>query len=163
MIVRKADLAGMILFEPPATDSPNADHADKIARIEALIADGDREAALVLHNRLLHGRTDAQIAEMRAKTEDWRIRLDNVHVTLREMRAIHCDALFDPAAYRRPGFPVHLLVGDETLPFLRGSADLVDTLPFVSRVGLKGLGHSAPRDHPEEIADVVLSVAARNP
>lgn len=155
-------LTDMVLFEPPATGAADAEYADKIARIEALIASSDRDGALVLHNRLLHGRTHDDIVAMRAKAADWQVRRANVHVTVREMRAIHCDALFDAEHYAHPEFPVHLLVGDQTLSFVRQSADLIEGLPFVSRKDLVGFGHSAPRDHPEEIAAIVLSLATGN-
>lgn len=149
-------LTDMVLFEPPATDVADADYAEKIGRCQALIASGDRDGALVLHNRLIHGRTDDEIAAMRSKTDDWQVRLDNVHVTLREMRAIHCEALFAAKSYEKPNFPAHLLVGDQTLPFIRKSAELIDNLEFVSRTELPGKKHSALRTHPDEIAEVVL-------
>lgn len=151
-------LTDMVLFEPPAADVADADYAEKIGLCEALMASGDRHGALVLHNRLIHGRSDEEIAAMQAKTDDWQVRLDNIHVTLREMREIHCEALFNAKSYQRPDFPVHLLIGDQTLPFIRESAELVGDLAFVSRTELPGKKHSALRTHPDEIAKIVLSL-----
>lgn len=150
------DLAGMVLFEAPATDVLDRDFEAKLGEIGGLLASGDTEGAVVRNLELLHGKTAKEIAEQKSRTGEWLVRVANAFVSHREMVAVHLRNLFDPADYAAPGFPVHLLVGTRTIPFIRQSADLLSSCPFVHRRDLEGANHSAPTTEPDRMADIAL-------
>ena len=150
------DLAGMVLFEPPATDAPDRHFEAKLGDIGEFLARGDNEGAVVRSFELLHGKSASEIAEYRARPGEWPVRIANAPISHREMVAIHLRNLFDRADYAAPDFPVHLLVGTSTIPFIRQSGELLSSCAFVHRVELEGTGHGAPASQPERIAAVAL-------
>ncbi len=152
------DIASLVLFEPPAANHIDPIYSHRLSRIGDLISSGDLEGALVLHSRLLHNRSDAEIQSLRRDSDDWALRVRNMGITHREMLAVHDRNQFDPTDYRIPDFPVHLLVGTATLPFLRRSAELVGALPSVEVHRLDGMNHSAPRTDPGVIVAVIRRV-----
>lgn len=144
-------LAAMVLFEAPATDTADPVFAERLHQVRAEMTRNGNEAAVILHSRTFHGRSDAEIESLRRDPDRWALRVASFPVTLREMEAVHRDCLFAPAAYIRPDFPVHLLTGDATIPFLQTSATLLSGLAFVTTTVLPGGVHSDPTDNPARI------------
>lgn len=143
------DLAAMILFEAPATDTPDPAFADRLEAVRREMAQSGTEAAAILHARLFHNRSTAEIDALRQDAARWALRLRSFPVTLREMEAVHRDCLFDAARLRPPPFKIHLLTGDATLPFLQDSAARLSSLPFVHLKPIPGGTHSDPTTRPE--------------
>ncbi len=148
-------IASMLLFEPPATDVAEPAYGRHLAEIGGLLNRGDTEGAVVRNMELLHGKTQDEIDVYKSRTEEWSTRVANAGLAHREMEVVHVTDLLCPADYAAPDFPVHLLVGTETLPFIRRSADLIGALPFVNRHDLSGLNHSAPWTDPDRIMQAI--------
>ena len=150
-------LEALILFEAPATDRPDPAYVEQLDRVGACLEE-DPEAALVLHCQLILNRSEAEIAALRSDTADWALRIRNMAITHREISAVHQNALFEAEAYRSPPYPVHLLSGTATLPFIKHATELIAALPFVMLHRLNGQTHSAPREAPLTVAKVVTEI-----
>ncbi len=154
------ELLAMVLFEPPATDQADRGFADRLDSVRNIFETDGPEAAVILHSRLFHNRTSEDIARLKDDHDRWRLRVETFPSTLREMEAVHRDCLFDTRNYRQPGFDVHMIVGDQTLPFIRSSAELIASLGFVHVHELKGQDHSAPSSNPQTVLAAFASAVA---
>ena len=156
MLRRPVPLVAMVLFEPPATNQIDTAVVEKLKAVRKELNDNGTEPAVILHSKLFHQRTDQEIAELREDRQNWRLRLDNFPITLREMEAVHRDCLFTADSYQPPSCPVHLMAGDATLPFLDNSAVLVRSLEFVRSHRLPEQNHSAPSNNPDLVFQAFL-------
>ncbi len=156
------DLAAMVLFEPPATGHVDPDFADGLSRVRDCIETEGVEAATILHAHLFHKRSSRDIDKMKRDEILWKTRVRNFPVTLREMDAVHRDCLFVLRNYMEPVFGVHLVFGDETLPFLQASSELICNLGFVQSHVLPGLNHSAPSTNPSSVVRAFLAAVSQN-
>ena len=124
-------------------------------RIDALVASGDREAALELFWREVVKVTDEDIRAIRAQPS-WPSRVATVHTITREVRAFYNDT-FDPRQAARITVPVLLLVGSDTPEELRDDPETVAAaLPDARIALLEGQQHIADVLAPELFAESVL-------
>ena len=149
------DLKSLVLFEAPATDEPEQEFIAKLGDVRGVLSKKGNEAATILHSKLFHRRSEAEISELRTDSIKWALRVDSFPITLREMEAVHRDCLFQEANYRPPNFPVHLLTGDATLPFLKRSGELIGRLRSVGKSEITGGNHSYPSTQPRIIAELI--------
>lgn len=145
------EISAMVLFEAPATDKRDTEFNGKLEIVRQEMDTHGNEAGVILHSRLFHRRSDAEIDLLRRDEDSWALRVESFPITLREMEAVHRDCLFDTRNYVNPGFPVHLLTGDATLPFLMRSSELIAEIPFVHMLVLEGGDHSMPSNDPHSL------------
>ncbi len=152
------ELSALVLFEAPATDQRDPKFDGKLELVRREMDTHGNEAGVVLHSRLFHRRSDAEIDRLRRDKDRWALRVESFPITLREMEAVHRDCLFEAQEYVLPALPVHLISGDATLPFLQRSCDLIASLPFVKTLVLAGGDHSAPSNDPLSVHDALRQV-----
>ena len=150
---RARNLRRLVLYEP----SPGIQAAspELLARMEALLAEGDREAVIEIVLREFAGFDDEGVAAFRA-SELWAPRVAAAHTVPREVRAEEGWSP-DPAAFAGFDRPTLFLLGSESPGWaVEGTEELRRMLP-VSRVArLEGQGHAALVTAPELVADEVL-------
>lgn len=131
-------------------------------RLDALVASGDREAALELFWREVVKATEEDIQAIRAQPA-WPSRLATVHTITREVRAFYDDT-FEPRQAARITVPVLLLVGSDTPEELRDDPETVAAaLPDARIAVLEGQQHIADVLAPELFAEPVLEFLRQRP
>ena len=131
-------------------------------RLDALVASGDREAALELFWREVVKVTEEDIQAIRAQPT-WPSRLATVHTITREVRAFYNDT-FEPRQAARITVPVLLLVGSDTPEELRDDPETVAAaLPDARIVLLEGQQHIADVLAPELFAERLLEFLHQRP
>jgi pimeloyl-ACP methyl ester carboxylesterase len=131
-------------------------------RLDALVASGDREAALELFWREVVKATEEDIQAIRAQPT-WPSRLATVHTITREVRAFYNDT-FEPRQAARITVRVLLLVGSDTPEELRDDPETVAAaLPDARIVLLEGQQHIADVLAPELFAERVLEFLHQRP
>ena len=148
----------LVLYEGwPAVDPAAHDLPPHVAeRLDAQLAAGDREGALVTVFRELVGMPDDELAPFRAQPS-WQARLAAVHTISRELRAIH-EAPFDPARARRITAPTLLVTGSDSSDPARADLDVVAAALANAQVaGLEGQGHVADVLAPDVFAPPVVA------
>jgi pimeloyl-ACP methyl ester carboxylesterase len=150
------NLRRLVLYEawPPVHPEAFAPPAGTVARMEALLAEGDDEGALVLAYRELVGLTEEELAEVRSQPS-WPARVAAAHTIPREERAF-ATMPFDPEAAARIAVPVLLLVGTESPDWGAEAATVAGALPDVQVAHLEGQGHVADLLAPEVVAASLL-------
>jgi len=154
------ELSAMVLFEAPATDQRDPEFDSKLEIVRREMETRGNEAGMVLHSRLFHRRSDAEINLLRRDKNRWALRVDSFPIALREMEAVHRDCLFDTRNYVNPKFPVHLLIGDDTLPFLQRSSALISKMTYIEKHTLPDGNHSFPANHPARVFDAFITAIA---
>lgn len=152
------ELAAMFLFEAPLTDRAVPEFEKKLEDARAEMETKGNEAGVVLHSQLFHLRSANDIADLRRDAERWKLRVESFPVSLREMEAVHRDCLFNAPNYPAPKFPVHLMTGDSTLPFLITSAELMAKLTYIKTTVLPSGTHSTPTEEPERVYEAFRRV-----
>ncbi len=151
--LRVEALAGLILYEPPILEG-RAVPAEKVARLEAMLAEGDREGVLVGFMGGIVGVPPAQIEILRASPA-WPERLAAAHTLPRETRAVD-DYELDAARVGRLDLPVLLLRGGDSPPFFSdGIRRLEAALPDARTVVMPGQQHIAMDTAPEMVTGAV--------
>lgn len=154
---RLARIAGLVAYEP-AFATPGNPVADEptFAELDRLLAHGHRDAALTLFFRKVIALPDAAIDAMRG-THVWEARLAAVHTLTREGRAV--DGFRpDPALLGDLPYPVLVMAGTESPPFLRAAALATHEAIAGSRLlELDGQAHMAMDTAPELFAREVLA------
>ena len=112
------NLCRLVLYEP--SPGINAVPAAEVARFEALVEAGEREAALVAAYGSF-GLTSAEVAQIR-DSPVWPERVAAVHTIAREIRAEEGYAI-EPERFARLDIPVLLLLGGESPPWAREGAE----------------------------------------
>ena len=131
-------------------------------RLDALVASGDREAALELFWREVVKVSEEDIRAIRAQPT-WAARLATVHTITREFRAFFDDT-FDPERAARITVPVLLLAGTDTPDELRDDPETVAAaLPNARIAYLEGQQHVADVLAPELFAEHVLQFLRQRP
>ena len=117
--LRTPNLRTLTLYEPPF--GMNGAIAEEFAvELEALVAAGDRDAAVALMMSEVVGLPPDVLAELRADTAAWQPMVDSVHTMPREARSVMA-CVFDARRYSAIDVPTVLLTGTLTPPeLLRG-------------------------------------------
>jgi pimeloyl-ACP methyl ester carboxylesterase len=152
-------LRSLVLYEPPiALHHCQADLAD---RAEALIRDGNRDAAAETFLREAAAVPDEEIAIVRSLPAVWERITAGVHNGPRDQRAFMAQSV-NLDAIRGITIPVLLLVGGEqdAPVYLDGLDKIEQALPRATRGEIPGQRHLAPGRAPEAFAAVVMSFIA---
>jgi len=130
-----------------------------IETCEAMVAEGDREGALVLMFRDVLEFTDDQIDDMRAGPE-WPGRIAVAHTMGRESRAEE-GWVFRPGQFETITVPTMLLSGSESTAEIKQVTEAVAAQIPGSRIHvLQGHAHVAHRTHPALVAAIVRDFLA---
>jgi pimeloyl-ACP methyl ester carboxylesterase len=137
------NLGRAVLYEgwPPPDPEPFEMSGDLRTQVEALLAAGEVDDALVLICREVVGMTDEEIAAYRADPS-WAGRVAAAPTFLREQAAF-ASASWSREAAARIRVPTLILTGDQTPSWRSHVDEVVDALPDARRVVLTGQGHSA--------------------
>jgi pimeloyl-ACP methyl ester carboxylesterase len=130
-------------------------------RAEALIRDGNRDAAAELFLREAAAVPDTEIAIVRSLPPVWEAITAGVHNGPRDQRAFMAQPV-DLGPIRGITVPVLLLVGaEQDAPvYLDGLDTIEQALPHATRRRIPGQRHLAPGRAPEAFAAVVMSFIA---
>jgi pimeloyl-ACP methyl ester carboxylesterase len=131
-------------------------------RLDALVASGEREAALERFWREVVKVSEDDIRAIRA-SPSWAARVATVHTVTREFRAFFEDT-FDPGRAARITVPVLLLAGTDTPDELRDDPETVAAaLPNARVAYLEGQQHVADVLAPELFAEHLLQFLRERP
>lgn len=158
------NVRSLVLYEgwPPVMSEKLKFPSGVEERLDALVASGDREAALELFWREVVQVTEEDIQAIRAQPT-WPSRVATVHTITREVRAFYNDA-FDPQRAAMITVPVLLLVGADTPEELRDDPETVAAaLPDARIAFLEGQQHIADVLAPEPFAERVLAFLHQRP
>lgn len=158
---RRVPAAALVLYEPPWP--LNGDHTplETVEKIEALIAEGDRAAALETAFRDLVRMPPPAIEAVRG-TPAWMENCSLVHTWPREMREVARAGAWDTARLAAIEVPVLLLDGTLSPPHHRQStAAVAAALPDATVTELPGQGHGALDTAPDLVAAAILAFGAR--
>ena len=138
-----APIARMLVYEPAfGTAAGPVFPASALTDVEAALARGDREAALIVFFSQVLLLEPAEIEAMRA-TASWRARVEAAHTAPREARAAN-EYRADPRRLGAIAAPVRFLLGTETAPALERSTRAAhEALPGSELRELPGHGHAA--------------------
>ena len=146
------NLRRLILYEP-APGFPSVP-PELLAKLDALLAAGDREALLSLVMLEIAGFSPEKLEQMRA-TPLWPLRVAAAHTIPRELHAEEQHRP-SPAAFSTLSVPTLLVLGAETPPWSRQGADVVRALlPGCHCVTLEGQGHVAHVTAPARLAEEI--------
>lgn len=149
-----AKIAKLALYEPPVRVG---DHAEILARMEAMMRNGDRDGALVTFMSEIVMISADEVSAMKARPS-WAGLLTTIEYSVRQDRALS-QYQFDSARARTLSAPTLLMMGSKSVsPELRRSKDsLRETLPHQTFVIFEGQEHNAMDAIPEEFAARVSS------
>jgi pimeloyl-ACP methyl ester carboxylesterase len=153
-----SNIRRLVLYEgwPPVTPEKFSFPPEAEERIDALVASGEREAALETFMREVVKVSDAELAAIRAQPS-WPARIAAAHTVTREIRAFYRHA-FDPAQAAKITVPVLVLIGADTPDELKDDPEAVAAaLPDARIVAIEGQQHMADVLVPEVFAEHVLS------
>jgi pimeloyl-ACP methyl ester carboxylesterase len=159
-----SNIRSLVLYEgwPPVLAEKFKFPVGVAERLDALVASGDREAALELFWRAVVKVSDEDIGVIRAQPS-WAARVATVHTITREFRAFFGDT-FDPEVAARITVPVLLLAGTDTPDDLRDDPETVAAaLPDARIAYLEGQQHIADVLAPELFAERVLEFLHERP
>jgi pimeloyl-ACP methyl ester carboxylesterase len=145
------------LVDPSAVGPPPG----LLERLEALLADGNREAALEASYRELLQLNEEQLREVRAQPS-WPARIAAAHTIPREIRTFQ-KTTFDPEQARKIAAPTLLLVGSESSPEVYHAQTVAAALPDARIAVLEGQEHIADLLAPELVAQTLLPFLREQP
>ena len=156
--LRTSNIRRLVLYEgwPPVMPEKLKFPAEVEERLDALVAAGDRGAALETFMREVVKVPEEDIGAIKAQPS-WPARVGAVHTITREFRAFS-DDLFDSEQAAKIRVPVLLLVGADTPDELKDDPETVAAaLPDVRIAVLEGQQHLADVLAPEFFAEHVLA------
>ncbi len=154
-------LRSLILYEPPIPAGPGGVPDDLGIRLEAMLAQGDREGVFVTFLREGPRYSEDVITEQRRRA-DWRERLDYAHTLPRETQSVRAHE-FDRQSVAEVTVPTLLLLGSESPAFFRAAIEaLHSALPDSEIELLEGQRHIAMETAPVLFADSVHAFLARH-
>jgi pimeloyl-ACP methyl ester carboxylesterase len=159
-----SNIRSLVLYEgwPPVRPEKLKFPIGVEERLDALVASGEREAALELFWRDVVKISDEDLRAIRAQPT-WAARVATVHTITREFRAFFDDT-FDPERAARITVPVLLLAGTDTPDELRDDPETVAAaLPDARIAYLEGQQHIADVLAPELFAERVLEFLRGRP
>ncbi len=144
----------IVLYEPPL-GGPATATAEVIARIEALVAAGDRDSAAVVFVREVVGLAWAEV-EVQRVSPAWLARLDGIHSVPPGLRAF-VRFRFEADRLRALVAPTLLLVGSNSTRYhKRTTATIAAACPNSHVVVLPGQHHNANVTAPALLAAEIL-------
>jgi pimeloyl-ACP methyl ester carboxylesterase len=148
-------LSGLVLYEPLILDEAESGvTAEQLARMEALLAAGDREGVIKYRYSDIAGMSADEVAGM-ASSSSWPARVATAPTIPPETRAEDAYRL-PPDTERRVRVPVLLLAGgDSPEIFRRTAAKLQHALPNARIVVMPGQQHIAMYTAPELVVAAV--------
>ena len=159
---RTGNVRRLVLYEgfPPADPDLFGLPPGAAERLDALLADGDREAVLETFFREVVGMPDHEFVRYRALPA-WRARLTAAHTITRE--SVHVPAL-DPAQAAAVAVPTLLLLGGDSPDEMRtGTEAVAAALPDARIAVLDGQQHIAIDLVPEVFAEEVIAFLREMP
>jgi pimeloyl-ACP methyl ester carboxylesterase len=148
---RLALYEGWPLVEPEAYARPR----EFYERLDALLAEGNRDAVVETVFREFVEMSDEELSEMRTQPS-WQARVEVAHTLGRELRVL-ADPL-DPAQAAKVTVPTLLVTGAESSDPAAADVDAVAAaLPDARVVVIEGQGHVADLLAPAEFAEQVVS------
>jgi pimeloyl-ACP methyl ester carboxylesterase len=148
--LRTGSIRRLVVYEgaPPAPGGPGYQDADArtLGRIEALVADGDRNAALESFMREIVGMPEPELAAFRANPI-WPRRAGAVDTTIRELRAETSRAGSLEALGEVRQAVLQILGGDSSPAFAAATAALDARLRSGRIVTIRGARHAAHHTH----------------
>lgn len=157
--LRTDNLCGLILYEPPVPweiVGPHLYSAEAQAEMEALLAAGEDEQALVAFLREIVRLPPDQLDALRA-APNWQTRVDAAHTLSREGRAPAAYE-FDPARFAELTTPTLLFAGGENPPWAAEATDVLhEAIPNSQVVTFEGHGHVTMNTAPERFVEEVLA------
>lgn len=145
---------GVVAYEPAILPDGYRGDADLAARMDALIEDGKREAAVKLYVRhVLH---PDGIDDLDSWLEEWRVWPACVELAEEVVRMCRAVERYELPERLDVEAPTLVLSGTAGPDFLRESARNVhDALPYSRYVEFDGVSHSGPSEVPELVATQV--------
>jgi pimeloyl-ACP methyl ester carboxylesterase len=154
-----SNIGKLVLYEGWAVTDPEAWALppDIERRMDALLAEGNREAVLEVFFREVVGMPEEEFAVYRSLPA-WPARIAAAHTIAREQRAEIAEAGFDPARAARISVPVLMLVGGDSPDWIKADYQTVAAaLPNARVTILEGQQHIAIDLIPEEFAEHVIA------
>lgn len=149
-------ISRLALYEPPIPTGVEMYPPGVPGRMQALIDDGQLEAALELFFREVVRMPDYELVEYR-QLPMWERRIELVPTIPRELM-IDRHYRFDPGKFTSLGLPVLLLLGGDSPPlFQRAIETLQASLPTVTLAVLPGQQHIAMDTNPDLFLEEVLA------
>jgi pimeloyl-ACP methyl ester carboxylesterase len=152
-----SNIRSLVLYEgwPPVRPELLAFPPEVEARLDALVAAGDRDAALETFMREVVGLSGEEIAAVREQPT-WPARAAAAHTITREVRAFF-DHAFDPAEAAKITVPVLVVTGGDSPAEIKDDPETVAAaLPEGRLAVLEGQQHIADVLAPDAFADRVL-------
>lgn len=152
-----SNIRSLVLYEgwPPVRPELLVFPPEVEARLDALVAAGDRDAALETFMREVVMLSDEVIAAVRAQPT-WSARAAAAHTITREIRAFFRQT-FDPAEAARVAVPVLVVTGADSPDGIRDDPETVAAaLPDARLAVLEGQQHIADALAPKAFAERVL-------
>lgn len=145
---RVASLRRLVLYEPPIPTATPLVTTALIARLDALIAAGEREAAVATF--LAEGpRVPANELAIMRSLPAWQARVTAAHTIPRELRA-STEYRFDASRFAAVRVPTCLLLGGASPPPFRAALELVRAaIPHAELVVLPSQQHAAMDTAPD--------------
>jgi pimeloyl-ACP methyl ester carboxylesterase len=147
----------LVLYEgwPPANPAAKTIPPETVERLDALLADGDREAVVETMFREVVRMPEAELAALRAQPS-WPARVAAAHTITRELQAIS-EVPLDPRQAARITVPTLLLTGSVSRdPFAGDVETVAAALPDTRIAVLEGQQHVADIFAPEVVAGHLL-------
>lgn len=157
-----SNIRKLVLYEgwPPPNPDAWALPPDVEERLDALLAEGNREAVLETFFREVVMMPDAEFAVYRALPA-WQARIAAAHTIIRESRAEQASP-FDPEQAVRISVPTLLLTGGDSPDFITAGVDIVQAaLPDARIVVIEGQQHIAIDLVPDVFAEHVMTFLRR--
>jgi pimeloyl-ACP methyl ester carboxylesterase len=157
---QSSNIRRLVLFEPTTAEVVRLLPSELLERLDALLAEGDREGVLVESYRAIVGLTNEEIAHQRAQPA-WPNRIAAAHTVPRELR-VPPDGAFSAEQMKTVAAPALVLVGSDTpRPYRENALAVAAALPGSELVILDGQGHGAEVLAPEDVAEPVLAFLRR--
>jgi pimeloyl-ACP methyl ester carboxylesterase len=156
--MRTSSIRTLILYEPPLPGGEQIVPPETLARLDGMIARGEREAALITFFREVVGVPESQMDAVRSHPA-WPGRLASAHTLGRETR-VEAEYALDLDRLRTVRTPTLFLLGGASPPAFHTATHRLHAALPMSRIHvLEGQQHMAMDTAPEAFVDVVRQFA----
>jgi pimeloyl-ACP methyl ester carboxylesterase len=155
--LRTSNIRRLVLYEPAPTGIKNTLPSPVAARMEALLAAGDRDGVITTFMREVALVPPHELEILRS-SPSWQGRVAAAHTILREGSALEQYPPIDPACFTRLMTPTLLLLGGNSPAGYKATIQVLHAaLPNSRLVVMPGQQHVAMNTAPELFAREVLS------